>query len=69
MNKHQRLQLIKQIHQSDGNPGPTAVSPASGPKPKPLRRRWGMTPMVPLGESSRHRALPNYMFTTLRSRT
>jgi hypothetical protein len=64
MTKQQRLQLIRQIHQGDE---PAAPAPPPAPKAKPLRRRWGMTPMVPLGESSRHRALPNYMFTTLRS--
>lgn len=67
MNKQQRMQLIRQIHKGDDHAAPTAPPPAH--KLKPLRRRWGMTPMVPLGESSRHRALPNYMFTTLRSRT
>jgi len=64
--RQQRLQLIKRIARGDAD-SPTA---AAAPKPKlPLRRRWGLTPMVPLGESIRHRALPNHMFTTLRSRT
>lgn len=66
--RQQRLQLIKRIARGEADNPTVAAAPT--PKPKlPLRRRWGLTPMIPLGESFRHRALPNHMFTTLRSRT
>ncbi|TAL63687.1 MAG: hypothetical protein EPN79_16160 [Burkholderiaceae bacterium] len=66
--RKQRLQLIRQIATADGV-APVRAVEAAPQGPLTHRRRWGLTPFVPLGGTSRHRALPNYMFTTLRGRS
>lgn len=65
LTRTQRLNLIRQIAtQGDG-----ASKPTAGPPPAPvLRRRWALPFGTALGSGSRHPALPNPMFTTLRRR-
>jgi len=61
MNHTDRLHLIRQI----ATQGNSAAQPTPTKNP-PLRRRWALPYGIALGSGSRHPALPNPMFTTLR---
>lgn len=65
--KEQRLQLIRRIFSGDtATVVPPLVAVATN---LPTRRRWSMPPRIPLRCEKQHTALPNRMFTTLRSRS